>query len=85
MTTISLELPDTIGRFVEEQAAKEGFDGAGEYIRSMLRDLLMRKAKEELDAALLEGLDSPSRELHVREWEDMRREATERLTGRAAL
>jgi antitoxin ParD1/3/4 len=81
MSTIQLELPEPIRQFVDEQVAKEGFGGPGDYIQSILRDLQLRKAQEDLDAALLQGLDSPARELRSEEWADMRREALQRITS----
>ena len=82
MSTIQVELPESIKQFVEEQATKEGFDGPGQYIQSVLRELQTRKAKEQLDAALLEGLDSPAQELRPDDWSDIRREALERVAAR---
>jgi antitoxin ParD1/3/4 len=42
--------------FVEDQAAKEGFGTTSEYLRSMIRDVQKRLAKQALEAKLLEGL-----------------------------
>ena len=86
MSTIQLELPDTIREFVEQEAAKAGFPAPEDYIQSVLRELQMLRANEDQDieAALLEGLDSPARELPPEEWADMRREALQRLAVRSS-
>jgi antitoxin ParD1/3/4 len=81
MSTIQLDLPEPIRQFVDEQVAKEGFGGPGDYIQSILRDLQKRKAQEDVEAALLQGLDSPARELRSEEWADMRREALQRVSS----
>lgn len=84
MSTIHLALPEPIQQFVEDEAARGGFHGPGDYIQSVLRDLQTRKARERLDEALLEGLDSPSSELRAEEWAEMRREALEQLATKSS-
>src|SRR5687767_11521709 len=45
-------------RFVENQVQERGFSTPSEYIRSLGREDQKRRAKEKLEALLLEGLNS---------------------------
>ena len=84
MSTIQLELSESMRQFVEQEAAKAGLGGPGDYIQSVLRDLQTRHGKQDLEAALLQGIDSPARELRPEEWAEMRREALARVAARTA-
>lgn len=84
MTTLSLSLPEDMKAFVEAQAAAEGHASASEYLQVVIRDLQKRKAKQELEAKLLEALASGPAELMTREdWESIEREALERIASEA--
>jgi len=56
MTTMNISIPDEMKAFIENQLAQEGFASASEYFRSLVREAQRRKAKQELEAKLLEGL-----------------------------
>jgi antitoxin ParD1/3/4 len=80
MATMNVSLPDEMKVFVETQAAKEGFGTVSEYLRSVIRDLQKRQAKQELEAKLREALLSGPAEPMTREdWDEIRREGLERL------
>lgn len=51
MTTININLPDTLKAFADKQAAANQLPGAGEYIESLV-------AREQLELALMEGIQS---------------------------
>ncbi|HEV2293889.1 MAG TPA: hypothetical protein VGR35_08525 [Tepidisphaeraceae bacterium] len=51
MTTLNVNLPDNLKTFAEKQAAAHQLSSASEYIESLL-------AREELELALLDGLNS---------------------------
>ncbi len=74
MTTMNISLPDEMKAFVEAQIAKEGYASAS-------RDAQKRMARMELDAKLLEGLQGPVVEMTPDDWDSIRREANEGLTG----
>jgi antitoxin ParD1/3/4 len=82
MSTIQVELSESMRQFVEQEAAKAGFGAPGDYIQSVLRDLQTRHGKRDLEAASLEGIDSPARELRPEEWSEMRHEALERVAAK---
>ena len=56
MTDIHVTLPDGLQAFVEEQVAQGGYGTASEYLRALVRNDQMRKARERLEALLIEGL-----------------------------
>lgn len=80
MATMNISLPDEMKLFVEAQAAKEGFGTTSEYLRSVIRDLQKRQAKQALEAKLREALESgPSEPMTREDWDEIEREGLERL------
>ena len=94
MTIINLNLPDDLKEQVERRAAEAGYDSIAAYIEELLRadahdvnygappHLTVRSA-EDLEAKLLEGLNSPTREMTDADWEDKRRQLIERHSRRS--
>ena len=60
MTTMNISLPDEMKAFVEAQMTQEGYASASEYLRALIREAQKRRAKHELEAKLLEGLQGPA-------------------------
>jgi antitoxin ParD1/3/4 len=56
--SINISLPDAMRTYVEEQVANGGYSTVSEYFGELIRQDQKRKAKERLEAMLLEGLDS---------------------------
>ncbi len=81
MTTMNISLPDEMKAFVETQMTEEGYASTSEYLRMLIREAQKRKAKDELDAMLLEGLKGPMTELTKDDWKDIEREVLESLAG----
>jgi antitoxin ParD1/3/4 len=81
MTTMNISLPDEMKVFVEAQMAHEGYASASEYVRALIRDAQRRKARQELEAKLLEGLEGSEVEMDRADWDSIRREALEGLAG----
>jgi antitoxin ParD1/3/4 len=82
MATLEISLPDDMRAFVESQAAREGHESVGEYIRALIREAQRRRARQELEAKLLEGLESgPDVEMTREDWASLRAEALEGLRG----
>jgi antitoxin ParD1/3/4 len=78
MPTMNVSLPKEIKQFIEEQVTKGGYGTAGEYVRSLIRDAQLRAAKEELEAKLLEGLDSgPATPMTKADWDELKRRVWE--------
>ena len=81
MDTMNISLPDPMKEFIEAQADKEGFGSISEYLRSVIREVQKRQAKQALEVKLLEGLQGPTTEMTREDWDSIRREALEGLAG----
>ncbi len=75
MTTMNISLPEEMKAFIDAQTAEEGYASASEYLRHLIREKQKRKAKEKLEAMLMEGLKGPMTEFTQADWEDIEREA----------
>ena len=81
MATMNISLPDEMKAFIEARMAQEGYASASEYLRTLIRDDQKRRARQALDARLREGLQGPAVEMTREDWEAIRREALEGLSG----
>ena len=82
MQSMNISLPDPLKQFVDGQIAQGRYSSASEYIRELIRADEKRKAEEQLEVKLLEGLSSPESELTAEAWGDIRKEALARLEAR---
>ncbi len=83
METMNISLPETMKQFIEEQVSAGGYSSVSEYIRALVREEQKRKAQEQLEALLLEGLESGKpTEMTDEEWNEIRRESLARLKAR---
>jgi antitoxin ParD1/3/4 len=78
---MNISLPDEMKAFVEAQMTQEGYASASEYLRALIRDAQKRRGRQELEAKLLEGLHGPVTEMTRDDWDSIRREAMDGLTG----
>ncbi|HEV3165607.1 MAG TPA: type II toxin-antitoxin system ParD family antitoxin [Isosphaeraceae bacterium] len=78
MTTVNISLPDEMKAFIEAQVAQEGYASASEYLRALIREAQKRRAKQELEAKLLDGLQSPATEMTAADWAGLRDRIIER-------
>jgi antitoxin ParD1/3/4 len=69
MTTVSITIPDGLIHFAEQQAIREGYGTISDYLGAVLEEKQKRQARQELDAKLLEGLQSPLIELTEADWQ----------------
>ena len=82
MTNMNISVPDEMKAFVEAQMTEEGFSSASEYLNALIRDAQIRRARRDLEAKLLEGLESgPATPMTREDWLAMRAEALEGLAG----
>jgi antitoxin ParD1/3/4 len=68
--------------WIQARVATGGFSSASDYVRSLVCDDQERAAEERLEALLLEGLESESRQMTQDDWRDIRRVLRERVTTR---
>ncbi len=84
METLSIALPRTLKEFVDEQISSGECGSASAYVRNLIQADRKRKAREQLDAALQEGLDSGEPiEVTPQFWEERRHELKRRLAAKA--
>lgn len=82
MQSMNISLPDPMKEFVDEQIAQGRYSSASEYMRELIRADEKRKAEEQLEAKLLEGLNSPESELTPADRSALRKEALAKLKAR---
>ena len=76
MQTISINLPDSLGDFVQRQAAEHGIDA---YFETILRE----QVQDRLEAELIEGIESGfGAPITPEYWQRIREEGQQRLTQR---
>jgi antitoxin ParD1/3/4 len=72
MTSMNISLPEPLKLFVEEQVMNGGYSTASEYLRELIREAQRRKERQELEAKLLAGLQSPTSEMTADDWTALR-------------
>jgi antitoxin ParD1/3/4 len=82
MQSMNISLPDPLKQFVDGQIAQGRYSSASEYMRELIRADEKRKAEDEFEAKLLEGLNSQESELTPADWGALRKEALARLEER---
>lgn len=82
MTSMNVSLPEELKQYAEEQA-KHGYSTPSEYVRELIREDQKRRAKDKLNALLLEGLDSGNGlPMDAKFWSDVKRDALAALNAR---
>ena len=82
MQSMNISLPDPLKQFVDGQIAQGRYSSVSEYVRELIRADEKRKAEEQLEAKLLEGLNSQESALTPADWGSIRKEAWARLEAR---
>jgi antitoxin ParD1/3/4 len=85
MSTVTISLPETVREFIEAQAAEGGYHSASEYVHALVREAQKRKAREKVEALLLEGLNSGEpTPMTPQDWDDLRQDLRDYLAKREA-
>ena len=82
MQSMNISLPDPLKKFVDGQISTGRYSTASEYVRELIRADEKRKAEEQLEAKLLEGLNSAESELTAADWSAIRKEALVKVEAR---
>ena len=82
MQSMNISLPDPLKQFVDGQIAQGRYSSVSEYVRELIRADERRKAEEQLETKLLEGLNSADSELTAGDWSAIRREALAKIEAR---
>ena len=81
MSTLSISLSEPTREFLEEQIVSGGYEIASDYVQTLIQEDQKRKVQEELEALLLDGLDSGEPVESTPEfWQDFRDKINERRT-----
>ena len=75
MQSMNISLPEPMKEFVDGQIATGRYSSVSEYIRELIRADEKRKAEDQLEAFLLEGLVGDEAALTPNDWQAIRREA----------
>lgn len=85
MQTMNISLPEQLKEFVDEQVGSGRYSSVSEYVRDLIRDDEKRKAQDQLESLLLEGMQSGEpTEMTRRDWAEIRREAVKQFETRKA-
>jgi antitoxin ParD1/3/4 len=80
MSSLNISLPKPLKDFVEAQTNAGSYSTPSEYLRDLIREDQKRKAQDQLEALLLEGLHSGKPvEANAAFWDDMRTKLLKRL------
>jgi antitoxin ParD1/3/4 len=82
LTSMTVSLPAGQKAWVKAQAAATGCSTPSEYVRRLIHADQRARAQEELEQKLIEGLDSPVREMTPAAWREFRRELRKKITKR---
>jgi antitoxin ParD1/3/4 len=70
-----ITLPDEVQTVVDAEVRERGFANAAEYVTNLVRQDQKRRAKEQLEALVVEGIDSGDPiEMTAQTWRDLRLE-----------
>ncbi len=72
MTSMNISLPEPLKLFVDEQVGKGGYRTVSDYLLELIREAQRRADRQELEAKLLAGLQSPTGEMSADEWIGLR-------------
>jgi antitoxin ParD1/3/4 len=82
MESMNISLPDPLKQFVDGQISTGRYSSASEYVRELIRNDEKRKAEEQLEAKLLEGLSGAETALTQADWTAIRKEALAKVEAR---
>ncbi len=82
LTSMTVSLPATQKAYVRAQAITSGCSTPSEYIRRLIHADQRLREREELERRILEGLDSPSREMTAEAWQGLRSTLRKQLSKR---
>jgi antitoxin ParD1/3/4 len=82
MQSMNISLSEPLKQFVDSQVLTGRYSSASEYVRELIRADEKRKAEDQLEAKLLEGLNSAESELTPADWTAIRKAALAKVEAR---
>ncbi len=67
--TLNISLPAKLRSLVDAEVARGAYGSASEYVRELLRDAFRRRAQEDLEDKLLQGLGTPATVMRRSDWD----------------
>lgn len=71
VSTMNISLPTSLREQIEKKIERHAYSSASEYVRDLIRKDLQRHAIEQVDALLLEGLNSPASPMTRSDWDEL--------------
>jgi antitoxin ParD1/3/4 len=85
METLNVSMPREMKKYVQKRVASGGYGNTSEYVRDLIRAEQKARAKAELEALLLEGINSgPATEMTKEDWERLRERVRQRAKKTAS-
>jgi antitoxin ParD1/3/4 len=85
MTSLNVSLPESMREWIDEQVKTGGYGTASEFVREVIREAQKNKARQELEAKLLAGINSgPAIEVNEAYWDGLKERARARSRNRTA-
>jgi hypothetical protein len=82
MTTFDVSLSDDLRSYAEQEASRGGFATLGDYVQALIAEAQRRDlARSSLEVMLVEGLNSPVRELTRDDWSSLRERIYQKNPG----
>lgn len=82
MESMNILLTEPLRRSVDGQPSTGCYSSASEYVRELIRADAKRKAEEELETKLLEGLNGAESEITSADWSYIRKNAMAKVEAR---
>ena len=82
LTSMTVSLPAKQKAYVKARASATGCSTPSEYIRRLIHADQQAREQEALERRVLEGLDSPAREMTDAEWEGLRQALRKKVARR---
>jgi antitoxin ParD1/3/4 len=79
---MTISIPDSIKELVDQEVASGAFPSAEDYVSALIEADQKRKAQDQFEALIIEGLDSPLSEMTAQDWDDIRTEGLARTRSR---
>jgi antitoxin ParD1/3/4 len=78
--TMNVSLPDALKEYVKGRVAEGIYSNPSDYVRALIRSDMKRHSQEQLEAMLLDGINSsPATEMTRADWDGIMERAKRRL------
>jgi len=83
MTSLNISLPESMRAWIDRQVKDGGYGTASEFVRELIREAKKNRARRELKAKLIEGIESgPPITVDDEYWSGLRQRVSKRLRTR---